>query len=103
MGHIGNNTSSDSSVVADVFVVTVTFSPSRCLVVTGIFTELLPNSDRRNTHTDIQTGGAVEMDPVANFHEDGFRHSQANRDYSFIDIDSMEFLYVAMAPNPIFM
>jgi hypothetical protein len=46
-GHIENNASNNSSIVAPVFVNAVTFLPSHCLAtIGGIFTEPLPSNDR---------------------------------------------------------
>jgi hypothetical protein len=51
-GHIENNASNNSSIVACVFVTAVTSLPSRCLAkLGGFFTEPLPNNERRDTQT----------------------------------------------------
>jgi hypothetical protein len=49
-GHIENDESSNSSIVACVFVTAVTFLPSRCLGTIG-------GNDRRDTRTDTETDG----------------------------------------------
>jgi hypothetical protein len=45
-GHIKNDESSNSSIVACVFVTVVTFLTSRCLATTEHFNEPLPSNDR---------------------------------------------------------
>jgi hypothetical protein len=54
-GHIENDATNNSSIVACAFITAVTFLPSRCSSNDkGIFTEPLPSNDRGDTvtHTD---------------------------------------------------
>jgi hypothetical protein len=57
MGHIGNNVSNNSSIVACVFVTAVAFLPSRCLVMIGGFLPSCCLAMIEDTHTDTQTDG----------------------------------------------
>jgi hypothetical protein len=45
-GHIENEASKNSSIVACVFVIALTFLPSRCLAMIGDFTELLSSNGK---------------------------------------------------------
>jgi hypothetical protein len=69
MGHIENDASNNSSILAYVFFTAVTFLPSRCLgTIEWVFTEPLPRNDRgifpeplpsneRGIHIHTQTDG----------------------------------------------
>jgi hypothetical protein len=55
MGHIENDESNSSSIVACVFIAAVTFLPSHCVATTGIFTKLLHSNYKGDTHLDTQS------------------------------------------------